>query len=232
MHVLIVEDERVAARGLERMVREILGSRVQSLKVQPTLTASECFLLDHPVDVLLLDLNLAGQDGFGLLQAATAQPFQTIVVSGNTDRAIEAFEHGVLDFIGKPASKDRLEQALARLQNARELRGSSARYVTVRSDDSVVLVPVSDILYFEGQDNYVLIHKRDDHTERHRKTLEALEKVLPSNFTRIHRSFLVDLDSVEELRTHAGGRYEAVLSSGDVLPVSRTRYRELREKMS
>ncbi len=232
MHVLIVEDERVAARGLERLVREILGSRVQSLRVQPTLTASGCFLLDHPVDVLLLDLNLGGDDGFTLLRAATAQPFQTIVVSGNTDRAIEAFEHGVLDFVAKPASRDRLEQAFRRLDMAREIRGSAARFVTVRSDDSVVLVPIAEVLYFEGQDNYVLIHKRDDHTERHRKTLEALEKILPANFVRIHRSFLVDLDAVLELRSQAGGRHEAVLTSGDVLPVSRTRYREIRERLS
>lgn len=232
MHVLIVEDERVAARGLERLLRELLAPRVESVKVQATLTASECFLLDHPVDLLLLDLNLGGEDGFELLRAAAAQPFQTIVVSANTERAIEAFSFGVLDFVPKPVSKERLAQALNRLDRAGEVRGGYAKYLAVRGEEAVVLVPTEEILYLEAQDNHVLIHKKDDHTERHRKTLDSLEKVLPPQFARIHRSYVVDLGQVDELRSFPGGRYEMLLRSGDVLPVGRSRYRHLKERLS
>ena len=94
MRILIVEDEKVAARGLERLLRELLGKKITSLKIQGNITASEYFLMDNPIDLLLLDLNLNGEDGFELLKSALAGSFQTIIVSANTDRALQAFEHG------------------------------------------------------------------------------------------------------------------------------------------
>lgn len=62
---------------------------MQAVRIEAGLAASECFLLDNPVDVLLLDLDLDGQDGMALLHLAAAGSFQTIIVSANTDRALE-----------------------------------------------------------------------------------------------------------------------------------------------
>mgnify|MGYP000975380847 FL=1 len=67
MRILIVEDETIAARGLEKMLREIYGKEITSLKVERSLVGSECFLEEHSIDLLFLDLNLDGREGFDLL---------------------------------------------------------------------------------------------------------------------------------------------------------------------
>ncbi len=223
MRILIVEDERVAARGLERMVREILGTRVESLRIQETLTAAECFLEEHPIDLLLLDLNLRGEDGFTVLEAAAAGSFQTIIVSANTDRAIEAFSHGVLDFVPKPVDRARLGRALGRLDDSET---GQAKVLSVRREERIRLIPLSSIRYFQAEDNYVEIHLDDGSTERHRKTLDALAKILPAGYVRIHRSYLVERARIAELRATTTGHI-VVLTTGEDLPVGRSRLAEI-----
>lgn len=223
MRILIVEDERVAARGLERTVREILGNRVESLRIQETLTAAECFLEEHPIDLLLLDLNLRGDDGFSLLEAAAAGSFQTIVVSANTDRAIDAFSHGVLDFVPKPVDRGRLTRALGRIE---ESGSGQAKVLSVRREERIRLIPLSSIRFFQAQDNYVELHLDDGSTERHRKTLESLARILPEGYVRIHRSYLVERSRIAEVRATTSGHI-AVLTTGEDLPVGRSRLAEI-----
>lgn len=232
MRILIVEDEAVAARGLERKVREILGSRVQSVRIEAGLTASECFLLDHPVDVLLLDLDLDGQDGMTLLHLALSAAFQTIIVSANTDRALEAFEYGVIDFVPKPVHEERLKKALQRLESGIPSAGRAMTCVAVRNkaEDRTELILLKDVLFFQAADNYIRIHKKDGEKHNHRKTMDALMLVLPPNFARIHRSFIVNLDCAAALRTTPAGKHELHLLNKETLPVSRDFYRELKER--
>lgn len=229
MRILIIEDEAVAARGIERMLRDLLGSRIESLRIQKSLTAGEMFIEDNPLDLLFLDLNLNGQDGFEILQNATAGSFQTIVISANTDRAIEAFHYGVLDFVPKPLDPERMRKALERYDNATGGAAEPMRYLSVRSEDTLKLLPLEEILYLEGSDNDVIIHLRDGSCERHRKTLHSLEKVIPSHFVRIHKSYILDRREIRNFRIRTGGKYEAELRNGAILPVSRSRYRELAE---
>ena len=232
MRVLIVEDERVAARGLERMVKAIVGNSLQSLNIQSSLTASEFYIMDHPIDLLLLDLNLGGEDGFALLKMAAAGSFQTIVVSANTDRAVNAFEYGVLDFVAKPPSEERLRKAIDRMDRSTEAAGQPARYLSVPSNDTVQLISLTEVLFFQGQDNYVAIHLTNGETKRHRKTLDSLEKILPARFERVHKSFIVDLDRVDHIERHPGSKYELILPDEIVLPLSRGKYRELKSRFS
>jgi len=92
LNLLIVEDEPPIARRIEKFVRAALGSQLGSVHVAQTLDEAEDHLSHTTVDVLLLDLNLHGRDGFELLARAVAGSFHTIVVSANTDQALRAFE--------------------------------------------------------------------------------------------------------------------------------------------
>ena len=227
--MLIVEDERVAARGLEATLRRLLGARIVSVRIEGTLTASECFLLDNPVDLLLLDLNLNGDDGMQLLRLAAGGSFQTIIVSANTDRAVQAFEYGVIDFVPKPVSEQRLARALQRFEAGLPASAREMQYVAVRKDDSAELIALKDVTHFEGADNYVLIHARGGIQERHRKTMDSLMHILPANFLRIHRSYIVNMEFASQLHAESGGRYDLEVA-GQKLPVSRQVYRELRDR--
>ncbi len=229
MRILIAEDESVAARRLERMVGEILGEKAVSIAVKESLADAEEYLFEKPIDLLLLDLNLHGEDGYDLLRLAAAGSFQTIVVSANADRAVDAFQYGVLDFVPKPFDLERLEKALARVGTKSQGR-PPAKYLSVRKHGKVELLPVDKVLYLQGAGDYVEIHLEDGRMELHGKTLETLGELLPPHFERIHKSYIVDMRAMKGIVLQGAGKYAMELGKGRLVPVSRVKYRELKER--
>jgi two-component system response regulator LytT len=231
MRLLIVEDEPLIARRLERFCREILGAKLETLHVASAFEEAGARIAETPIDLLLLDLNLSGRDGMELLQASVAGSFHTIIVSANLDQALKAFEYGVIDFVPKPFNQDRLAQALARVTERDGRAAGAAKFLAVRKHGKVQLVPVDRVLYAQGAGAYAELVLDDGTRELHDKTLEKLHALLPPAFERIHKSYVVRLSSVKALHAHEGSHYEAELKNGLRLPIGRTRYKELREKL-
>lgn len=229
MHVLIVEDEHVIAQRLERLLRLEAGPTLTSIDRCMTLEAAETWLAQHPVDVVFLDLNLNGDDGFDLMQHVAAQAFHTVVVSAHTERAMQAFEMGVLDFIGKPFGAERIRKTVDRLQGART--NHPAATLAIRSAGRVELVPVAAVAYVRAAGYYSELVLRDGTVRVHSKSLDRLLAVLPITFERVHRSYLIRLDEVVQLRVREGSRYAAVLASGDEVPIGRTRVDAVRARL-
>jgi DNA-binding LytR/AlgR family response regulator len=219
MHVVILEDEAIVARRLARLTRDILGDELDSLHCVADLPTAALHLQHHRDALLFLDLNLAGQDGFEVLRRALAEPFQTVIVSANTDRAIEAFELGVIDFVAKPFTAERLTKAIDRVrQGARQER---ARYLAVSVAGKVEMIPVTSVAAIHGDDDYSNIESIDGRRHLHKKTLTALECILPPQFRRVHRSHIVNLEHVERMLTLEGGARVILLKNGTRVPVSR-----------
>jgi two-component system response regulator LytT len=231
MKILIVEDEPLLARRLERLCREILGTRLESIRIATVFSEASARLSESPIDLLLLDLNLHGRDGMQLLAASVAGSFHTIIVSANTDHALRAFEYGVMDFVAKPFTRERLEQALQRVSEREARAATAAKFLAVRKHGRVELVPIDRVLYVEGAGAYAEIVLEDGRRELHDKTLEKLHALLPPVFERIHKSYVVRMSAVKALHAAEGSHYEAELRNGLRLPVGRTRYKELREKL-
>jgi DNA-binding LytR/AlgR family response regulator len=231
MRVLIVEDEPLIAQRLERFCRAELGGDLEQVRVVASLDAASGFLGEHPIDLLLLDLNLEGRDGMQLLETSVAGSFHTIIVSANTEHALRAFEYGVLDFVPKPFMQERLASALRRATRALVRAEHAARFLAVRKSGRVELVPVEDVIFVQGAGNYSELVRRDGRRELHDKTLERLEAVLPGDFERTHKSFVVRLSEIVSLHAYEGGRHEAVLRDGTTLPVGRSRYKGLKERL-
>lgn len=231
MRVLIVEDEPLIAQRLERFCREILGDKLETLRIASILSEASARLDESPIDLLLLDLNLHGHDGMELLRATVAGSFHTIIVSANTEQALRAFEFGVIDFVPKPFSKERLAQALARVTDRNGRAAGAATFLAVKKYGKVELVEIERVLYLEGAGAYATIVLDNGKREPHDKTLEKLHALLPAGFERIHKSFVVRWSAVKALHAHEGSHYEVELRNGIRLPVGRTRYKELREKL-
>lgn len=230
MRILIVEDEPLLGQRLERFCREILGERVESVQLATHFEEAGARLAESPIDLLLLDLNLHNRDGMELLGASVAGSFHTIIVSANTDQALRAFEFGVLDFVPKPFSRERLAQALQRV-TARDGRAAcAAKFLAVRKQGRLEFVPIDDVLYVEGAGAYAELVLADGRRELHDKTLEKLHALLPPVFERIHKSYVVRWTAVKALHAREGNQHEVELHNGLRLPVGRTRYKELREK--
>jgi two-component system, LytTR family, response regulator LytT len=220
LSVVIIEDEPLIAQRLVRLTRKLLGRDVSSVECAADLASAAVLLPGHENLVLLLDLNLSGEDGFALLRQALAQPCQTIVISANTARAMEAFELGVVDFVPKPFTEERLASAF---QRARERAGQErVRYLAVTLAGKLELIPLDSVVAIHGDDDYSSIETLDGRRHLHRKTLSALLEVLPPTFKRVHRSHIVNLSHVVKILTHAGGRRTVVLPNGVTVPATRS----------
>jgi DNA-binding LytR/AlgR family response regulator len=219
MRIAIVEDEAVVARRLLRMVREILPAA--TLEVATTLSAARALLATRRPDVLLLDLNLCGRDGFALL-TDEEPPIPTVIVSAHADQALRAFDHGVVDFVAKPWTADRLRKALARATAG--LAAEPVQSLAVRRGRQVRPVPVARLAFVRAAGDYAELHLADGTVHLHGASLSALEQTLPARFLRIHRSHLVDVERVRALRGQGGGGLALEMEGGQRLPVGR-RYR-------
>jgi DNA-binding LytR/AlgR family response regulator len=228
--VCLVEDEPKIAQRLERFCREILGAQLELLRCVETFDEASARLDEEPFDLLLLDLNLNGEDGLELLTRSVARSFHTIIVSANTDQALRAFELGVIDFVPKPFSRERLAIALERVTGTGGRATHPTRRLALRKSGRIELVAVDDVLYVQGAGDYSELVLRDGRRELHDKSLEKLSDVLPPDFERIHKSYLARLSEIRALHAQEGSQYEAELHGGTRLPIGRTRYREIRAK--
>ncbi len=230
MRILIIEDEARIAKRIERLCREILGDQIAHLRKCDALLEGRHFIDNHLIDLLFLDLSLNREDGFEILKNSVSGAFHTIIISAYTDRAIQAFEFGVLDFLPKPFDKVRLATALAKMTSAKPRPASQLKYVAIKKKGRVQLIDLDDVLYIKGAGIYTELHLKDGRTEVHDKSLEKLEQILPDHWERIHRSYLIDMNVVREVTVQSGTKYSVVLKNGEVLPVGRSRYKKLKEK--
>ncbi|GAA0364288.1 response regulator transcription factor LytR [Bowmanella denitrificans] len=229
MKLLIVEDEPMVAKRLLRFVEQALANQPRQIRLFDNLDDARDHLAERGTDILFLDLNLSGQDGFELLREQLAQSFHTIVVSANTDRAIEAFELGVLDFIPKPFSQERIVKALTRLTQSQAMQ--PCKYLSYRQAGNLALLDVKNIVYLKACGHYTEVYPSSGPTILHDKSLERLEHLLPQEFQRIHRSYMVPLSQCKTLQAFVGSSYELELKNGVRLPVGRTRVKALRAKL-
>ncbi|MDF3818421.1 LytTR family DNA-binding domain-containing protein [Leptospira sp. 96542] len=229
LRILIVEDEIVAARGLERILREVLGSKISSLRIEKSLIGSQCFIQENEIDLLFLDLNLDGDIGFDLLKETSAASFLTIITSGNTMEAIQAFEYGVLDFVPKPITKDRITIALQKFLS-NNLRVKS-KYIGIKEDHHLNLIATKEILYVQSFDKHVKVYKKNGEMLVHNKSLDSILKILPPYFIRIHRSYIVNEKQIKKIETSAGGFHILELNTGIKLKMGRNFYKELKSKL-
>jgi two-component system response regulator LytT len=230
MKILIIEDEARIAKRVERMTRDFFDKDVQIL-LSDSLESGLIAIENNPIDLLLLDLNLNGEDGFEILQTFVAGLFQTIIISAYTDKAITAFNYGVLDFVPKPFDQNRLEQAFMRFTAQGKQSGGDVRFLAVRKAKTFRLVPINEILYIKGAGIYTELHLANNKIELHDKSLEALEKLLPETFERIHKSYILCWEQADKIVVEAAGKYSMQLKNGDLLPIGRSKYKEIKNKL-
>ncbi len=228
MRILIVEDEALIAQRIERLIKEILGQQLRQLNIKSTLESARHHIHHHPIDLLILDLNLNGKNGFKLLEETVAGAFQTMILSAYIDQAILAYEYGVLDFIPKPFNKKRLQTAFERYTNHTYRAEYPTKFLAVRKKQKLQLISVDDIIYIKGAGNHSEISLNNGQNSLHDKSLNHLTKLLSSDFERIHKSFIVNLKMVASI----SNKYEINLKNGETIPISRAKYKAMKDQLS
>jgi DNA-binding LytR/AlgR family response regulator len=196
------------------------------------------------VDVVFLDIRMPGLDGLELARvfSSMAQPPEVVFVTAHDDRAVDAYEVGAKDYLLKPLREERLAAALDRIIANRATAAPVEPVPQDRDEDEVIpvelagttkLVPRSAVRYVEAQGDYARLHTTEG-SHLVRIPLSVLEdRWRDAGFVRIHRSFLVALPLVTELRLSGSGYVVRVGSGADTaeLPVSRRHTRELKDRL-
>lgn len=180
------------------------ASKVPFLELQAVFTDAVTgleYLKEHPVDLLFLDINMPDISGIDL---ATFVPKKTLIVfsTAYSEYAVKGFELDALDYLLKPFNLSRFLQACQKAQDWLELQpGNEPAFIFVKTSDGQVRIDFTDLLYCESQGNYVTFQVENQKVIS-RMTLAETEKLLPSYFIRIHRSFLVNKHQVGKIERH------------------------------
>ena len=241
--VLIVDDEAPARERLKRLLADIEGVELIG-QAEGGVQAVEMIERERP-DLVLLDIQMPGLDGFGVIEALEDPP-PVIFVTAYDEYAIRAFEVNALDYLLKPFSRERLEKAVRRAQEALaeeqdfamrlgpllESLATQGRYLTrlaVRDRDRICVLDVDEVDWIDVEDEQVMVHV-GDRAYLIRRTLTELEARLdPAHFFRAHRSAIVNLSRVKEVIPWFKGSHKLRLTTGAEVDLSRARARALRK---
>lgn len=232
MKILIVEDEPPIARDFEDLSRLILKEKISSVKTCFTLANAIDYLQNNDIDLCILDLNLNGKSGFDILNNIISGSFHTIIISAHTQQAIRAFEYGVLDFLPKPVDKERLELAFDRFLSKSFKSRNRLKYLSVRKRNKNYLLDIKNVIFFKSDGYIIEVHCKNKIVEIIEKPLNRLEQILPDNFIRIHRSYIIDSEHMQSFYHEGGGVYRLKIISGEIFPLSPRVYKILKNDLT
>jgi len=249
LRALIVDDEPLAREWVRGAVAEdqeleVIGECGNGFE------AAEAIRRLKP-DLVFLDVQMPGLDGFGVLEALSPEEIPAIIfVTAFDQYAVRAFEAQAVDYLMKPFSRERLEEAVRRvrelmkgrsLEDFRESIGkivekirrdrSYPEWVLLKADGKNVFVKVKDIDWIESSRNNVRIHVGQTIYLLHETTSAIAQRLDPKKFLRIHRSSIVNIERIKELHPWFNGDYAVILRDGTQLTLSasyRDRLREFR----
>ncbi|MGA9071898.1 MAG: LytTR family DNA-binding domain-containing protein [Terracidiphilus sp.] len=255
LRAYLVDDEPLAIERLERLLVSAGGLRVVGRATDPEQALE--FLNSEAVDVLFLDIQMPGMNGFELLSRLRAQPF-VIFTTAFDKYALKAFEVNSIDYLMKPIEPEQLARALSKLNRLRpsvqldwqqnpqlpvllkelaaSLRGERAEYprrIASRVGERISFLELDAITHFVAQDKltYAVENGRQHCVDQSITELE--QRLDPAKFLRVHRSALVNVDWIHEVNSWFAGK--VVLSLKDAqhtqIPVARDRVRELKSRM-
>lgn len=253
IRTVIVDDEELARRGLRA-----LSQRCEDLElICECRNGREAVdaIHKHRPDLVFLDVQMPGKTGFDVIGAIQdAERPHVIFVTAYDKFALRAFEVHALDYLLKPVNEERFDAALARVREAMAhasdnaivqrvrqvaagLQGAASRStmsaadrLPIKSNGRIIVIRSADIDWIEAEGDYVSVHVGGK-TWLTRETIAAVElRLALSGFVRIHRSTLVNVERVKELRPRDKGEYTVVLDDGTELKLTRN-YRASVERL-
>jgi DNA-binding LytR/AlgR family response regulator len=232
LRVLAVDDERPALDDLARVLRAAGG--VAEVEVAESGEEALHALAGDPYDAVFLDVRMPGLDGVELARVLRrfATPPALVFVSAYESAAVQAFELRAVDYLLKPVSRARVEEALARITEQRAAPAAEDDTLAVDAPGGGTrLIPRAEILYLQAHGDYVRVVCADGRFLV-RATLGEIERRWEAHgFHRVHRQYVVNLRRAVELRPRLNGTAVLVVADGIELPIARREVAELRRRL-
>jgi two-component system, LytTR family, response regulator len=251
LRTVIVDDEPLA--------RDLLGLMLADYKDIEIVAQCQngretiAYLQSEPVDLLFLDVQMPGIDGFDVVEQVGLQHLPpTVFVTAYHEHAVRAFDIHAVDYLTKPVSAERLARALGRvrekiaaktalltqeqfaavLNGLRNVADGSSAYASrflVRDGDKEILLASGKIDWIEAADYYCCLHVGSRSYMLRESLAELMGKLDPRHFVRIHRSSIVNLDRIREIYRDGQTEGSVVLTTGATLRMSRSGRQKLIE---
>ena len=203
MNCIIIDDD-----SFVRKITEDFVKKTESLNLLYSLSSAveaiNILNSNENIDLIFLDIEMPDMTGIDFLNALGSMP-QVIIISSKEKYAINAFEYDVTDYLLKPFAYSRFCKAVNKAQERQEKSRlqSKGDEIFIKHNSSLVKLKYADILWIEAMENYIIINTFDDKYTIH-FTMKAIEEKLPpKKFIRVHRSFIVNTDSIHSIEDNA-----------------------------
>ncbi len=246
LSALIVDDEEYSRKSLYFLLEENCPT-VKVAGIAKSVAEARQVLSSHAVDVIFLDIAMPKENGFELL--SSVKPGTSVIFTTAYDQyALKAIKASAVDYLLKPISISELKSAVEKVESLHSLQKNNLQGPVVQSltenlgskedipkitlphSQGFYVIPKSDIIYIEADDNYSIFYLKSGEKRMVTKLLKELEEIIDSErFVRVHKSTLINIDHLKDYSTRNG--CEATMSDGTIVQVSRRRVPEFFEKV-
>lgn len=218
INCIIIEDQIPAQRILKEYIARI--ETLNLLAVHNNAIEAMASLKAYNVDLIFLDLHLPEIDGFAFLSSLSRAP-SVIVTTAYSEYALEGFELDVTDYLLKPFSFKRFLSAVAKIEQKKTTPSTGANlhdqpYIFVKIDGELRRLDLKQIKYIRAVENYIQIYTLDDRHMLLGTLSNWLENLLPKGFCQVHKSYVVNLAHIEQLKG------DQLYLADSVIPIGRT----------
>jgi two-component system, LytTR family, response regulator len=241
IRTIIVEDEELARKLLKSFLND--AENIELIAECENGFEGVKMINELKPDLVFLDIQMPKITGFELLELLDHKP-HIIFATAYDQYALKAFEYNAADYLLKPYSKDRLLEAIEKVASRIKDEGPASDVaekvsdypkedfldrIVVKDRHKIHIIPVDQIRYIESMDDYVMIYTREGRYMK-QKTMKYLEGALnPRNFVRIHRSYIVKVEEINEIQQYEKESYIVILHDKTKLKVSKTGYKNLKD---
>lgn len=241
---VIVDDEKLARDLLREYIQQIPDIQIlgEASKGKEAVEVIDKLM----PDLIFLDVQMPGMNGFDVLDEIAHDPY-VIFCTAYDQYALKAFEKNAVDYILKPLDQERfklaVERAIARMNveqnNVGELlrnmktenKTSYDSHIFVQKSEKLLNLPVEEIVYLEASGDYTILTTKNDQFVSS-SGIGKLEEILnPEIFIRVHRSTIININSLKEIEKHFNGGMVVKMLNGKSFPVSRTYAKLIRKKV-
>lgn len=225
---IIIEDEYPARLRLQHML-SLHQDTIMLCGMADTGRDSIALITSHHPDLIFLDIHLPDMNGFKVLSALDYHPM-VIFTTAYSEYAIQAFDVFSVDYLVKPFDEDRFTKAIEKIGHfARQTHKPDylqlaelffkaqnkpkQTTIAVKSGQKILLIDFEDITHIKADDKYVTISLADNKSYLCEKSLAMLSEVLPDNFIRVHRSYIINKDWIAEIHRYFKGRLMVIIDN-------------------
>lgn len=211
IRAIIVDDERLAIRGIEILLQDF--KNIQVVGNADCIDKAVLLIEQEKPDLVFLDIQLQGESGFDLFDRVSAD-FKVVFVTAYDEYAIRAFEVNVLDYLLKPVSRKRLKVTIDRVIESSKKPLTPTQHLKyddvaiINTGDTIKFIKLNEIICIHAENDYSnvsIVNKKDELILR---TLKEWETILPEKyFIRIHRSTIINIEYIEEVERTTSNRF-------------------------